>query len=96
MAAPFNIDAWNEARIQERFDASLDDLYDQRPNSAHRLWSAVDRFRGKSSPPTSTSAAGRLPGSGPLTTRRTPSTCWAASPPKRRNPIDAWLKKYLM
>lgn len=40
----FNIDAWNEVRIQERFDASLDGLFDEAARLRARLWAAVGRF----------------------------------------------------
>jgi hypothetical protein len=41
---PFNIDTWNEARIVERTDASLDDLFGEAARHRDRLWAAVNRF----------------------------------------------------
>jgi hypothetical protein len=42
--APFNIDTWNEARIVERRDASVEDLIAEAATHRTRLWAAVDRF----------------------------------------------------
>jgi hypothetical protein len=41
---PFNIDTWNEERIKERRDASLDELFKEAAELRGRLWAAVDRF----------------------------------------------------
>lgn len=41
---PFNIDTWNESRIQERRPAPLDDLFAEAASHRDRLWAAVDRF----------------------------------------------------
>lgn len=41
---PFNIDTWNERRIEERRDASVEDLLDEAADLRTRLWAAVDRF----------------------------------------------------
>jgi hypothetical protein len=41
---PFNIDTWNESRIQERRLASLDDLFTAAAVHRDRLWAAVDGF----------------------------------------------------
>jgi len=41
---PFNIDTWNEARIVERRDADLDQLFGEAAQLRDRLWAAVDRF----------------------------------------------------
>ena len=40
---PFNIDTWNEARIVERRDASLDSLFEEAQSLRDRLWVAVKR-----------------------------------------------------
>lgn len=42
--SPFDIDAWNEARVVERQDASVDDLLAEAAVHRARLWSAADRF----------------------------------------------------
>lgn len=42
--SPFNIDTWNEERIVERRDASLDDLFREAAQTRERLLAAVDRF----------------------------------------------------
>ncbi len=42
--SPFNIDTWNEARITERRDATVDELFAEAAEHRARLWSAVDRF----------------------------------------------------
>lgn len=42
--SPFNIDTWNEDRITERRDATIDDLFREAAETRERLWSAVDRF----------------------------------------------------
>ena len=42
--APFNIDVWNEARIVERRDASVEELITEAATHRARLWAAVDRF----------------------------------------------------
>lgn len=41
---PFNIDTWNEARIVERRDASLEDLLAEAAVLREKLWASVDRF----------------------------------------------------
>ncbi|MGE0601773.1 MAG: DinB family protein [Dehalococcoidia bacterium] len=41
---PFNIDTWNEARIVERRDASVDDLLQEAGKHRERLWTAVESF----------------------------------------------------
>ena len=41
---PFNIDSWNESRIEERRAASVDDLFLEAAGHRERLWAAVDRF----------------------------------------------------
>ena len=40
----FNIDDWNEARIQERLDTGVEDLLGEAAGHRARLWAAVDRF----------------------------------------------------
>ena len=40
----FSIDPWNESRIEERMDASVDDLLAEAAVHRQRLWAAVDRF----------------------------------------------------
>lgn len=40
----FNIDTWNEARIQERLDATVPELLAEAAGLRARLWAAVDRF----------------------------------------------------
>ncbi len=42
--SPFNIDTWNEARITERRDASIDDLFVEASELRGKLLAAVDRF----------------------------------------------------
>ena len=42
--SPFDIDAWNEARVVERERASVDDLLTEAAGHRDRLWAAVDRF----------------------------------------------------
>ncbi|HMO53164.1 MAG TPA: hypothetical protein PJ994_01545, partial [Tepidiformaceae bacterium] len=42
--SPFNIDTWNEARINERRDASVDELFAEAAELREKLWSAVERF----------------------------------------------------
>lgn len=42
--SPFNIDTWNEARITERRDASVDDLFAEAAEHRERLLATVDRF----------------------------------------------------
>lgn len=42
--SPFDIDAWNEERIVERRDATVEDLLAEAATHRARLWSAVDRF----------------------------------------------------
>jgi hypothetical protein len=39
--SPFNIDTWNEARIQERRDASVEELLVEAAVHRARLWAAV-------------------------------------------------------
>ena len=42
--SPFDIDAWNEARIVERRDATVEDLLSEAATHRDRLWAAVDSF----------------------------------------------------
>jgi hypothetical protein len=42
--SPFNIDTWNGARIDERYDASVDELFVEAAELRARLWATVDRF----------------------------------------------------
>ena len=42
--SPFNIDAWNEARVQERRDATVEDLLGEAARHRERLWAAVEGF----------------------------------------------------
>lgn len=42
--SPFNIDTWNEARITERRDASVEELFTEATRHRERLLAAVDRF----------------------------------------------------
>ncbi len=42
--SPFNIDTWNEARITERRDASLDELFVEAAETREKILAAVDRF----------------------------------------------------
>jgi hypothetical protein len=42
--APFDINAWNEARIVERREAPVEDLIAEAATNRDRLWAAVDRF----------------------------------------------------
>ncbi|MGH2609554.1 MAG: DinB family protein, partial [Tepidiformaceae bacterium] len=42
--SPFSIDTWNEARIVERHDASVDDLLTEAADLRAKLWATVDRF----------------------------------------------------
>jgi hypothetical protein len=41
---PFNIDTWNEARVQARRSVSVEALLDEAALHRERLWAAVDRF----------------------------------------------------
>jgi len=41
---PFNIDTWNESRIGERRDATLDQLFAEAARHRTRLWEAVASF----------------------------------------------------
>lgn len=42
--SPFSIDTWNDARITERYDASVEDLLTEAAALRARLWATVDRF----------------------------------------------------
>jgi hypothetical protein len=42
--SPFNIDTWNGARIDERYDASVDELLEEAAELRAKLWATVDRF----------------------------------------------------
>ncbi len=42
--SPFNIDTWNDARIDERRDASVDDLLAEAADLRAKLWATLDRF----------------------------------------------------
>lgn len=42
--SPFDIDAWNEARVVERDAADVDELLAEAATHRERLWGAVDRF----------------------------------------------------
>ena len=44
---PFDIDVWNETRIQERRAATVPELLDEAAGHRERLWAAVDRFTPK-------------------------------------------------
>ena len=39
---PFSIDVWNQARIDERADLSVEDLFDEAAGHRARLWRAVE------------------------------------------------------
>lgn len=41
---PFDIDVWNDARIDERRDAGVEALLTEAAEHRQRLWAAVDRF----------------------------------------------------
>jgi hypothetical protein len=41
---PFNIDTWNEARIQERKGSTVEELIAEAAREREKLWSVVDRF----------------------------------------------------
>jgi hypothetical protein len=42
--APFSIDTWNQSRIDERHDTSVDGLLREAAEHRERLWTTVDRF----------------------------------------------------
>jgi hypothetical protein len=42
--SPFNIDTWNDDRINERQDASVHDLLAEAAEYREKLWATVDRF----------------------------------------------------
>jgi hypothetical protein len=45
--SPFNIDTWNDARIQERRELSVEDLLGEAARHRERLWAAVTSFTGE-------------------------------------------------
>ena len=42
--SPFNIDTWNEARITERKNATIDELFTEAARLREQILAAVDRF----------------------------------------------------
>ena len=42
--SPFDIDSWNDARVKERLDASLDDLFAEAAQTRAALYSTFPRF----------------------------------------------------
>jgi hypothetical protein len=41
---PFNIDTWNEARVQARREATVEELLVEAASNRETLWATVDRF----------------------------------------------------
>ena len=41
---PFDIDKWNQVKIEERYTNSLDELFDEAAKHRERLWTAVGSF----------------------------------------------------
>jgi hypothetical protein len=100
--SPFNIDTWNESRVVERKQASLDDLFDEAATYLERLWNAVSRFS-----PQALDAHFNFRGTDismlrylQLWTAHDPAhsvDMLKGLPPERRDAtMDAWLKKYRM
>jgi hypothetical protein len=97
---PFNIDTWNERRIEERRAASVQDLLGEAARHRERLWAAVDRF-------TEEQLATKFNFRGAEITFLRYLQLWTAHdpahtvdmlrglPPERRDAaMDAWLSKY--
>jgi hypothetical protein len=100
--SPFNIDTWNEARIQERHDATVEDLLEEAGKHRKRLWAAVKSF-------TEDQLEARFNFRGHDITHLRYLQLWTAHdpahsldmlrglPPARRDAsMDAWLKRHGM
>lgn len=96
---PFNIDVWNQARVNERAEAGVEELLAEAAQHRARLWRAVE-----SMPEEVLAASFNFRGSETSYLRYL--QLWTAHdpahtldmlrglPPERRIPVDSWLASY--